>query len=62
MNNVQDQLIHGVLHPSMYKFEPHLLVPCLSLQNLPHHDDFHSTENQNQIIKKLSQKLKKKYL
>lgn len=43
--NIQDQLIHGVLHPSMYKSEPHLWVPCLSLQNLRHHDDFQSAEN-----------------
>jgi hypothetical protein len=32
----------------MYKFEPHLLVPCLSQQNLLAYDDFQSAENKNE--------------
>ena len=43
--NIQDQSIHGVLHLSMYKFEPHPWVPFLSLQNPPHYDDFQSAES-----------------
>jgi hypothetical protein len=44
-DNIQDQLVHEVWHLSMYKFEPHLLVPCLSQQNLLAYDDFQSAEN-----------------
>jgi hypothetical protein len=43
--NIRDQSIHGVLHLSMYKFEPHPSVPSLSLQNPPHHDDYQSAES-----------------
>lgn len=43
--NIPDQLTRGVWHPSTYKFGPHLLAPCLSLQSLHQYDDRQSVEN-----------------
>ena len=40
MDHIQDQLIHAKSHLSTYKFEPRLWALCLSLQSLPHCDDF----------------------
>lgn len=54
-HDLLDQLIPEESHLSMYKFEPHLWVPCLSLQSLPRYDDFLSARrSKHKITSKLS--------